>query len=97
MDGESASEEAVARSDEPTGPVGATDKAANSKRGIPEILVKGSRTMNVDVVRTEDDVQPYTILGSRQIEQSGAATTEDFLKRQLTMNAAVKTNAQAYG
>ncbi|MEJ0038619.1 MAG: TonB-dependent receptor [Gammaproteobacteria bacterium] len=97
VDGESASEEAVARSDEPTGPVGATDKAANSKRGIPEILVKGSRTMNVDVVRTEDDVQPYTILGSRQIEQSGAATTEDFLKRQLTMNAAVKTNAQAYG
>lgn len=60
----------------------------------PEILIKGSRIMNVDVKRTEDDVQPYTIFTSQQIEQSGATNVEDFLKQQLTMNTTVTTNAQ---
>ena len=62
--------------------------------GIPEILVKGSRIMNVDVTRTEDDVQPYTIFDSEAIEQSGAVNIEDFLKQQLTMNTTAQTNAQ---
>jgi len=63
---------------------------------MAEILVKGSRIMNLDVVRSEDDVQPYTILTSAQIERSGAANVEDFLKRHLTMNTAAQTSAQRY-
>ena len=64
---------------------------------IPEILVKGSRIMNVDVKRTEDDAQHYYILDSTQIEQSGAANVEDFLKQRLTMNATFSNNNQGFG
>lgn len=60
----------------------------------PEILIKGSKIMNVDVKRTEDDAQPYTIFTSQQIEQSGATNAEEFLKQQLTMNTAQQTAAQ---
>jgi len=73
-----------------------TDQSEDS-RGLAEILVKGSRIMNVDVKRSEDDPQPYTILTSEQIQRSGAINVEDFLKQQLTMNTAVQTNSQAYG
>jgi len=66
------------------------------RKGIAEILIKGSRTMNIDVVRSEDDVQPYTIFGSKEIGQSGATNVEDFLKQQLTMNTQVQTSSQAY-
>jgi iron complex outermembrane receptor protein len=65
--------------------------------GIPEILVKGSRIMNVDVTRTEDDAQPYYILDSQLIEQSGATNVEDFLKQRLTMNTLRQANNQQYG
>lgn len=63
-------------------------------KGISEILIKGSRITNIDVVRSEDDVQPYTIFDSAQIEHSGAANVEDFLKQQLTTNTTAVTNAQ---
>jgi iron complex outermembrane receptor protein len=61
---------------------------------IPEILVKGSRIMNVDVTRTEDDVLPYTIFSAEQIQLSGATNVEDFLKQQLTMNTTSQMNSQ---
>lgn len=64
-------------------------------KGMAEILIKGSRTLNLDVVRSEDDVQPYTIFDSTQIAQSSASNIEDFLKQQLTMNTSVEANAQA--
>jgi iron complex outermembrane recepter protein len=72
-------------------------KSSDAQKSIPEILVRGGRTMNVDVVRTEDDVQPYTIFDSRTIEQSGARDLEDFLKERLTMNTAFQSNTQVSG
>src|SRR6266853_312493 len=63
----------------------------------PEVLIVGSRVMNVDVKRTEDDVQPYYILDSKMIEQSGATNVEDFLNQRLTMNTNLLTNSQADG
>ncbi len=63
----------------------------------PEVLIVGSKVMNVDVKRTEDDVQPYTILDSTQIAQSGATNVEDFLKQRLTMDTTFLSNSQAYG
>jgi iron complex outermembrane receptor protein len=63
---------------------------------IPEILIQGSKVMNVDVKRTEDDIQPYYILDSEQIEQSGASNVEDFLKQRLTMNSTFATQTQLY-
>lgn len=66
----------------------------DESKGLAEILVKGSRIMNVDVTRTEDDPQPYTIFDAQTIEQAGAVNVEDFLKKRLTMNTAFQTNSQ---
>ena len=71
----------------------ATAESANA--GLAEILVKGSRILNLDVTRTEDDVQPYTIFDAQTIQQSGAVNVEDFLKQQLTQNTVGFTNSQS--
>ncbi|MBL8266324.1 TonB-dependent receptor domain-containing protein, partial [Steroidobacter sp.] len=60
-----------------------------SGKGIPEILVKGKRSLNVDIKRTEDDPQPYVVLDRSQIERSGATTLEQFLQQRLPMNTSV--------
>jgi iron complex outermembrane receptor protein len=77
---------------------GFEDQTSESQKvdahGIPEILVRGSRTLNMDVTRSRDDVQPYVIFDRATIEQSGAADVSDFLKQQLPMNAAVEGNSQ---
>lgn len=65
-----------------------------SQKGIPEVLVTGSRILNMDVVRTRDDPQPYQILDSEMIERSGAVSVEDFLKRSLTTNTAALSKGQ---
>jgi outer membrane receptor protein involved in Fe transport len=63
------------------------DKLEEVQVNIPEILIEGSRIMNVDIKRTEDDPQPYYIFDSAAIQQSGATNVEDFLKQRLTMSA----------
>jgi iron complex outermembrane receptor protein len=65
--------------------------------GMPEVLVAGSRALNVDIPRSRDDVQPYVIFDRAQIEASGAATIEDLLRTRLTMNTAASTNSQLGG
>jgi iron complex outermembrane receptor protein len=72
-----------------------TASAIDNSSALAEILVTGSRIMNVDVKRTEDDPQPYTVIDSTTIENSGAVTLDDLLKQQLTMNTTVQSNAQA--
>ena len=74
-----------------------TDEPEPYRVNTPEVLIVGSRVMNVDVKRTEDDVQPYYILDSKQIEQSGATNVEEFLKSRLTMNTTFLSNSQSYG
>lgn len=56
---------------------------------IDEVLVVRKRPFtdkNVDIIRTENDVQPYYIFRAAEIEQSPATNVEDFLKRNLSMN-----------
>lgn len=57
-----------------------------SNRGIPEILIKGSRSLNRDIRRTEDDAQPYVVFDREQIEESQATNLEEFLQTRLPMN-----------
>jgi len=83
----------LASMDEPKGDADENKSDSDVRDYTPEILIRGSRSANVDVKRSEDDVQPYYILDSKQIEQSGAVNLEDFLKQQLTMN----TQFQSYG
>ena len=64
-------------------------------RGIPEMLVKGSKiSINADIERTEDDVQPYVVFTAEEIQRSMAVNLEDFLKNRLPMNTASSTQAQ---
>lgn len=55
-------------------------------RGIPEILVRGKRTINADIERTEDDSQPYVVFDRGEIDRSPASNLEEFFKSQLPMN-----------
>lgn len=64
-------------------------------KGMPEVLVQGSRSLNMDIRRSKDDPQPYVIFDRMLIEQSGATNIEDFLKQRLTMNSVGRTNAQS--
>ena len=61
---------------------------------MSQILVTGSRILNMDIERTRDDPQPYVVFDHDKIEQSGATNVEDFLKQRLTMNVVGQTSAQ---
>lgn len=63
-------------------------------KGVPEILVKGQRTLNTDIKRTEDDVQPYVVFNREEIQRSMVGNLEDFFKTRLPMNAMQATNSQ---
>ena len=65
-----------------------------STRAIPEVLVVGSRTLNVDIRRSEDDPQPYVVIERQGIERSGATTVEEFFKSRLSMNTQQLSSAQ---
>lgn len=53
---------------------------------LPEILVKGSRSLNADIARTEDDIQPYVVFSREDIDLSTASNVEEFLNNRLPMN-----------
>lgn len=61
---------------------------------IPEILVVGSKSLNSDIRRTEDDTQPYVVFDAEQIARSGATNIEDFLRSQLPMNSQALSSSQ---
>jgi iron complex outermembrane recepter protein len=52
---------------------------------IPEILVRGSRTLNLDIKRSRDGSQPYVIFEREILERSGASNVDEFLKEKLPM------------
>jgi len=64
------------------------DISETASAAIPEILVEGSRSLDADIRRTPDDIQPYVVLNHEAIQNSGAANIEDLLKTRLTMNYA---------
>lgn len=68
-----------------------------SGKAIPEMLVKGKRTLNMDIRRTENDVQPYVVFEAEDIKRSMAVDLSDFFKTRLPMNATALTNDQNPG
>jgi outer membrane receptor protein involved in Fe transport len=85
------------KSDSSSSDARSSDQGPTPTEGIPEILVKGSRILNVDIKRTVDDVQPYYIFDSQMLERSGATNLEEFFKQRLTMNTRELTNSQLAG
>ena len=63
--------------------------------GVAEILVTGQRSLNNDVRRNRDDIQPYIVFDSTSLQQSGAQNVEDFLQARLPMIATQVTQSQA--
>src|ERR1700722_7747112 len=74
------------------GPV-AADVSVQSQR----VIQAYDPVQNADLVRTQDDVQPYIIFDSERIEATGATNFEDFLKQNLTQNTVAQTNSQQTG
>jgi len=46
--------------------------------------VFGRKTLNMDIQRTRDDVQPYVVFDRAQLETSGKTDVNDFLRARLT-------------
>ena len=53
---------------------------------LAAVLVKGSKSLNVDIERSEDDIQPYVVFSREEIERSMATNIEEFLGTRLPMN-----------
>lgn len=70
------------------------ETASDDGRGKSEILVVGRRSQNADIKRTEDDPQPYVVLGREEIERSGAVDLNDFFRKRLPMNSQGTSAAQ---
>lgn len=64
---------------------------------IPEVLVVGSRSLNVDIRRRRDDPQPYVIFDRQTIERSAALDLNEFLRARLPMNTVRNSGAQPAG
>ena len=74
---------------------GTPEEIGTTLMRMPEVLVKGSRvTLNADIERTEDDVQPYVVFTAEEVQRSMAVNVEDFLKNRLPMNTSSSTNRQ---
>lgn len=61
---------------------------------LPQVMIRGKRSLNVDIRRTRDDIQPYVVFDAEQIARSGAQKLEDFLQTYLPMNAQQVTTSQ---
>ncbi len=94
------------RREEPelTAPPAQADQSADPRAtvsresgAVPELLVKGRRSMNTDIERTEDAPQPYVVFDNEEIQSSQAVNLEEFLRTRLPMNTAAGSNAQLIG
>jgi iron complex outermembrane recepter protein len=74
-----------------------SDEFAEKKIVLDTFEVFGRKTLNMDIQRTRDDVQPYVVFSGDSIERSGATSLEDFLRTQLPMNSVADTNSQTAG
>jgi iron complex outermembrane recepter protein len=51
---------------------------------------------NIDLPRSENDVQPYRIITGEEMEFAGSLTVEDFFKEKLSMDGTERSNNQLY-
>lgn len=61
---------------------------------LPELLVTGRRSQNSDIQRTQNDIQPYKVFGSRDLAMSHADSLDGFLRGHLSSNGQVGAAAQ---
>lgn len=61
---------------------------------ISEILVVGRRAQNADIRRTENDIQPYMVLGPRDLRVAVQDNLDQYLRERLPANAQVIAPSQ---
>lgn len=76
-------------------PPARSGQIVENSRGVPEILIRGSRTLNAELKRSENDVQPYVVFDAEKIQRSGASDLQSFLRQRLTANWALASNSQS--
>lgn len=63
-------------------------------RALPEVLVSGTKSLNADIERSRDDIQPYIVIGREVIERSGASDIAELLRNSLSANSSyINTSA----
>jgi iron complex outermembrane receptor protein len=76
-------------------PVEALPDEPGGQAAIPEILVIGHHALNVDLVRGEDDIQPYKVFTAEDIARSGSDSADEFLKTRLADNTQALLTTQS--
>ncbi|MBL9218682.1 MAG: TonB-dependent receptor [Opitutaceae bacterium] len=85
----------VRRDDSPNAPRVAQEEAAtptsqgkveDGKLVLDKFEVFGSKSINADIPRSRDDVQPYVVFSHDQIEQANVANLDEFFRTRLPMN-----------
>ena len=61
---------------------------------ISEVLVIGRRTQNADIRRSENDIQPYKIIGPRELSVASQDSVDHFLRERLPANGQVVSPSQ---
>src|SRR5690606_21977469 len=62
------------------------ERLDDTPKALAAVLVKGSRSLNADIERSENDIQPYAVFAREDIERSMAVNIEEFLGTRLPMN-----------
>jgi iron complex outermembrane receptor protein len=70
-------------------------KSDDSTGAIAEILVVGSKSLDADIQRTEDDIQPYKVFTRDQIEKSGVNDVQTFLTERVTSMSNLGSSSQS--
>lgn len=61
---------------------------------ISEVLVVGRRTQNADIRRTENDIQPYRVVGPRDLAVAAQDNVDQLLRERLPANGRVVAPSQ---
>jgi iron complex outermembrane receptor protein len=61
---------------------------------ISEVLVQGRRSQNADIRRTQNDIQPYQVVGPRDLAVAPQDNVDQYLRERLPANAQVISPSQ---
>jgi iron complex outermembrane receptor protein len=64
---------------------------------ISEVLVIGRRTQNADIRRTENDIQPYNVIGPRELSVAPQDNLDQYFRDRLPSNSQLVSPSQNVG
>lgn len=70
------------------------DRIDDTPVALPEVLVRGSSSLNADIRRSIDDPQPYVVFERETIERSGAMNINDFLLKRVSASSTAAPHSQ---